>query len=127
MRTASKVAGMVVGITGAFQIVLGLLFWTGRAQDLIPVHMLVGLVFVLSLWTVAALAIRAGESWGPILLTFAWGAIVLLLGLAQAPLFPGPSHWVVRVLHLLVGLGAMAQAGRLVRGRPFPMTRPATG
>ena len=115
MRTSPKVAAMVVGITGAFQIVLGLLFWTGHAQNLIPIHMLVGLIFVLSLWTVAALAIRAGVSWEPIILTFAWGAVVLLLGLVQAPLFPGPNHWVVRVLHLLIGLGAMGQAGVLVR------------
>jgi hypothetical protein len=98
-----------------FQVVLGLLFWSGHAQDLIPVHMLVGLIFVLSLWTVAALAVRAGVSGGPIVLTFVWGVIVLLLGIAHAPLFPGPSHWIVRVLHLLVGLAAMGQAGGLVR------------
>jgi hypothetical protein len=98
-----------------FQIVLGLLFWSGHAQNLIPVHMLVGIVFVLSLWTVAALAVRAGVSGGLIALTFVWGVVVLLLGIAQAPLFPGPNHWIVRVLHLLVGLAAMGQASGLVR------------
>jgi hypothetical protein len=131
MRTASRVMGMVVGITGLFQIVLGLLFWTGVAQFLIPLHMVVGIVFVLALWTTAGLAIKARAPIGPIALAFAWGAVVILLGVAQAQILPGPNHWIIRVLHLAVGLAAMAQAGGLARrirdgaaGEPVPATEP---
>ena len=106
---------MLVGITGLFQIVLGLFFWTGVAQALIPLHMVVGIVFVLSLWTIAGLAIKARAPMGPVVLAFAWGAVVIAFGVTQAQLLPGPNHWIIRVLHLLVGLGAMAQAGGLAR------------
>ena len=115
MRNASKVTGMVVGISGLFQIVLGVLFWTGHAAVLVPLHMAVGIVFVLSLWTIAVLAARARAPMGLVALAFAWGAVVTLLGFTQVQLVPGPQHWIVRVLHLLVGLGAMGQASGLAR------------
>jgi hypothetical protein len=106
---------MAVVITGVIQIVFGVLFWTGHAQALIPLHMLVGVLFVLSLWTVAALAIRARLSGILIVPAFVWGAVVLFFGLTQAQFSPGSGHWIIRVLHLVVGLGAMGQAGGLVR------------
>jgi hypothetical protein len=33
----------------------------------------------------------------------------------QTRLLPGPGHWVVQVVHLLIGVVAMLVAGRLVR------------
>jgi hypothetical protein len=115
MNNAAKVAGMVVGITGLFQIVLGLVFWTGHARFLLQLHTAVGVVFVLALWTVAAIALRARAPLGLIVLAFAWGAVVLLFGMTQAQILPGPNHWIIRALHLLVGMGAMGQASGLVR------------
>ncbi len=112
---AAKAFGMVVGITGLIQVVLGILFWSGLLQTLIPLHMVFGFLFVLALWAVAALAIRARVPAGLIALAFVWGAVVILLGMTQAQLLPGPQHWIIRGLHLLVGLGAMGQARGLVR------------
>jgi hypothetical protein len=34
-------------------------------------------------------------------------------GMIQASLLVGPMHWIIRVLHLLMGLAAMAVAGML--------------
>lgn len=59
MKTAAGVVGGVVGITGLIQIVLGVLFWTGHALSLIQLHMAIGFVFVLAMWTLCVLAIRA--------------------------------------------------------------------
>jgi hypothetical protein len=42
-----------------------------------------------------------------------WGALVVGLGLTQSQLLPGDAHWVVQVLHLLVGLGAKGLAQNL--------------
>jgi hypothetical protein len=110
MKTAITVAHMLVRLTGLIQIVLGVLFWTGNAITLIPVHMLSGFVLVLSAWTLAVLAARAGVSRGFVVLVIVWGVIVLVLGLTQTQLLPGDFHWVIQVLHLLVGLGAIGQA-----------------
>jgi len=60
MKTTATVALMLVRLCGLVLVTLGILFWTGNALTLIPVHMLVGLVLVLALWTLAGLAAAAG-------------------------------------------------------------------
>ena len=111
--TAMAVALTVVRVTGLVQIVTGLLFWTGNALVLLPVHLLSGMVLVLALWALAILAARAGVGAGRAALAGLWGALVVGLGLTQSQLLPGDAHWVVQVLHLLVGLGAMSLAQNL--------------
>ena len=118
MNIAVLVAQNLVRLCGLVLIVLGALFWSGNALTLIPVHILVGLVLVLSLWTVAFLAARAGVAPGLVVLAFLWGLLVIMFGLTQDQLLTGDPHWVIRVLHLLVGLGAIGQAeGLAVRMR----------
>ncbi len=118
MKTATYTAQMLVRFTGLVQIVLGLLFWTGNVLSLIPVHMLSGIVLVLSLWTLAFLAARAGVNPGFVTLAFVWGLLTLALGLTQGQLLVNSIHWVIQVLHLLVGLAAIGMAeglGRRIR------------
>jgi hypothetical protein len=110
MKTTTTVAQMLVRITGLILIVLGILFWTGNAVALIPVHMLLGFVLVLSLWTLAGLAARVGVQPGLIALAIVWGLIVPIVGVTQTQLLPGNAHWVIQVLHLLLGAGAIGQA-----------------
>jgi hypothetical protein len=131
MKTATTVAQMLVRLTGLIQIVLGVLFWTDNARSLVPVHMLVGLVLVLALWTLAGLAARAGVNPGLVALAIVWGLIVPILGVTQTSLLPGAAHWTIQVLHLLLGLGAIGQAealaarikGRLPLGGRAPRTQ----
>jgi len=59
MLTATSVTLAAVRLTGVTQVLLGLLFWTGRALPLVPVHMAIGLTFVLALWVLSGLAARA--------------------------------------------------------------------
>jgi len=110
MRVATTVAQMLVRITGLIQIVLGVLFWTGNALTLVPIHMLIGSVLVLMLWLLAGLSIKAGVGWGRVVLAIVWGAVVLAFGMTQTQILPGSLHWIIQVLHLLVGLGAMGLA-----------------
>ena len=110
MKTAPTTAQTLVRLCGLALLTLGLLFWTGNARGLIPLHMLLGLVLVLALWVLAGLAARAGVPLGLVALAVAWGLIVPALGLTQDQLLPGSAHWVIQVLHLLVGLGAIGQA-----------------
>lgn len=107
MKIATTIAQSLVRLTGLIQIVLGALFWTCNALNLVPVHMLVGSILVLSLWTLAFLATRAGVSQGFILLAVLWGILVPVLGMTQGRILPGDAHWVIKVVHLLVGLSAL--------------------
>lgn len=111
--SVSRLALMTVRFTGLVLIVLGVLFWVGQAHALIPVHMLLGLILVVALWLLGTLAARAGAGMGFVLFTALWGLIVLALGMAQTRIVPGPWHWTIQVLHLLVGLAAMGLAEAL--------------
>jgi hypothetical protein len=113
MLTATTITRWIVGLTGATQVVLGILFWTGHALTLVPVHMVNGLAFVLAIWVLAAFAARLRVRRSLAIATALWGALVIALGIGQGRLLPGSAHWVVQALHLAVGLAAMSLAVRL--------------
>jgi hypothetical protein len=115
MNSIDRIAGMTVRITGAFQVLLGIVFWTGSTLALIPVHMAVGALFVVSLWVLALRAGLGGAGWGLAGFVLLWGAGVLAFGMTQAQILPGPYHWAIRILHLVVGIVAMGLADRLGR------------
>ena len=127
MKTATTIVRILMRLTGLVLVVLGVLFWTGNARGLIPVHQLLGFVLVLCLGVMAALAARAGVQPGLVALAVVWGLVVPVLGLTQDRLLPGSAHWLIQVLHLLVGLGAIGQgenlAGRVL-SRQVPAPQP---
>jgi hypothetical protein len=95
-------------VCGGLALILGLLFWTGNALNLIAIHMLLGLLVVLSLWIVGlGQAFAKGGSWplagGALLL----GLLVIVVGVRQSSLMVGPFHWVIQVAHLLLGVLAV--------------------
>lgn len=83
---------MGVRLTGALAIVLGLIVWTGKVDALVPIHVAIGLLLVLSLWVVAYLAARTGESAALVALVAVWSALTAVLGLTQGGLATGGSH-----------------------------------
>src|SRR5262245_19007348 len=113
MKTVATIIQVLIRLLGLILIVLGLLFWTGNALTLIPVHMLLGMTLVLLLWTQAVLAARAGAGVSLVALGLVWGLLVVALGMMQNRLLPGEFHWVIKVLHLLVGIAAIGLADRL--------------
>ena len=116
MKTVATVIQMLVRVAGLTQIVLGVLFWIGNALTLIPLHMLIGSVLVLLLWTLAGMSLWAGVNRGRAVLAFGWGLIVVALGMTQNQILPGSAHWVIQVVHLLVGLAAIGMAEGLAAG-----------
>jgi hypothetical protein len=110
VKSAATVVQMLIRLTGLLLIVMGVSFWSGHALTLIPMHKQVGYLFVLSLWALAALAARAGIAPGVVVVAFLWGILVSVLGMTQDRLVIGDAHWIIKLLHLLVGLGAMGLA-----------------
>jgi hypothetical protein len=111
---ALSAAGWVVRVTGLVQVVLGLLIWAGVADAIVPVHMLIGIVLVVALWTTAVLGLQAGSK--PVLagIAIAWGLLTIAFGLTQEQILPDDMHVVVEVGHLVVGLVAMGLGEMLV-------------
>jgi hypothetical protein len=116
MRATLTIAQMLVRITGVLQLILGLLIWPEGVLSLISIHMLLGLVFVVSLWVLAAVSTRAGIPIGMAAGVAVGGLVVLVLGMTQTSLLPGSSHWVIQVLHLLIGMAAVG-SGEAIGGR----------
>src|SRR5262249_55000778 len=91
-------------------LVLGLLFWTGHALELVPLHMAFGLAFVLGLWSLAGLGLSRGLPAGVNAGAFVLGLAVLGLGMTPTRLLPGSRPWIVQLVHLLLGMGSMGFA-----------------
>jgi hypothetical protein len=110
MHTATIITRWIVRLAGLTQIILGVAFWTGNALSLIPTHMLVGSIVVLGLWTLAVLAARAKARPGVVALAILWGLVLPVFGVMHAGILPGSLHWIIQVVHLLLGLGALRMA-----------------
>ena len=113
MRSAITAIQMGIRALGVVQLVLGIIFWTGNALGLVDLHQLIGILLVLGLWTQAAMAHRAGVPGGLVAGAAVWGLLVLIVGLTQRDLLPGSAHWVIRVVHLLLGIGLLGLAENL--------------
>lgn len=112
MKTFGLARGLV-GITGLFQLVLGIVLWTGHTRSLVNVHMAVGSLFVLGLWVLAGVGGRMRASLALVFTTVLWGVVVLVFGMLQTRLLLGRLHWIAQAAHLLMGIIAMGLAGRV--------------
>lgn len=120
MKTTANIAQMLVRGLGVILILLGITFWSGHALNLVNLHMAIGVLFVLSLWVLAGLAGAVHLPIRLLLLGVLWGVVVLWLGMVQRTMLVGSMHWIIRVLHLLVGLAAMGVGDSI--GRRVKMT-----
>lgn len=115
MKTVTNVARMLVRITGALQIILGLIVWFGVADILVPIHILSGIILVISLLALAIVAARVGVNRGLVAFAIVWALAVAVFSLAQEQLLPDQGHWIIQVVHLLVGLSLIGLGERLAR------------
>jgi hypothetical protein len=104
---------MLMRVGAAVQVILGIGLWTGHWYSLVGVHQTVGILFVILLWAIALIALVRGRAAGLAAFALVWGLVVAALGFTQQRILPGDLHWIVRVLHLVVGLAAMPIAERL--------------
>jgi hypothetical protein len=124
INSATLILQNAVRFFGTAVIVLGILFWTGHAFDLVALHMGLGFALVAMLWILAALGFRAGLPWGLVISSTLWGLVVVIFGMTMGRLLPGRSHEIIRVVHFLIGLMAIGLSESLAsrikrRTQPF--------
>ena len=108
MNMVIQIAAIMLRVFGTLALILGLLFWSGNGLNLIPVHILLGLLLVLSLWIIGlGQAFSKNGSWMLAIGALALGALLIVFGLRQSALLVGPLHWVIQVIHLLLGVLAV--------------------
>ena len=111
-----RVTSLVLRIAGTLALILGIIFWTGNLQNLRTVHMTLGLIVVLSLWVLAGmLAASKQPNWGIVATGFLLGLVVVFVGLQQERWLLGSTHWIVQVLHLLLGFSAIGVGEMIAR------------
>lgn len=115
MKRTVLIARALLSLLGIVLIVLGVFFWAGRELALIPLHVALGMLFVLCLWVLVWAAFHMRAARGLALIVLIWSLIVPALGVAQVQLLRGGWHWVVQALHLIVGLIAMGLGHALAR------------
>ena len=111
---------MLMRLTAAIQLVLGVGFWTGHWIAAIPIHRTIGVIYVVLLWVLAVLSLLKRRDVGLALFAIVWGVVIAGLGMAQQSILVGDLHWVIRVLHLVIALSAMPIAERLSRTSVAP-------
>ncbi len=115
MKNVMKVAVASMLACGGLLLVLGIVFWTGNGYQLIGVHVALGAVFIVSLWTIIAIAARSGVPTGIVAFASGWSVVVVVLGMMQEELVPGSWHWSIQALHLVISMGAIWWGRRLAR------------
>ena len=110
---------MFMRIAALVQVVVGIGLWTGHLYAFVDVHRTIGMLFVLALWGIGAIALVQRRAAGLAAFAVVWGVVVAAVGFTQQQLLSGDLHWIVRVLHLAIAMASMPIAERLV---PTPVT-----
>jgi len=95
---------MTMRLIFLINLVLGILFWTGHADPLVIVHMLLGIVFVALLFFAGAMQAMVGGPIGLMGGTFGIGLLLAIIGFVQ-----DDTGW-LKIVHVLVALTAMGLA-----------------
>lgn len=115
MRTVMKAAVATMLACGGLLMVLGIVIWTGTADRLVGAHVALGVVLIVSLWTIIVIAARSGVPTGFVAFAAGWSVVVVVLGVVQEELVPGSFHWTIQVLHVVISMGAIWWGRRLAR------------
>jgi hypothetical protein len=125
MMVLSRSLLVVMRVAMAFQVIVGIGFWTGHWSSLVNVHMVVGMLYVLAFWVIAGTAIAQRRATGLAVFAFVWGLVIAAFGMTQQQILPGDLHWIIRVLHLVIAVAALPIAERLAAGQTRTLAQAA--
>lgn len=108
-----RFARLALMLSGGVLLVLGVYIWTGNGDWVIPAHIAVGAILVITVWAIATTAALAGVSRPLIAMAVAWSVLVLLFGVTQGRILEGGAHWVIQVVHLAISI-ALVGWGQLL-------------
>lgn len=113
MKTATLILQNLVRLLGLILLGLGIQFWMGRGFQYVRWHMRLGELLIVLLWILAWIGLRAGVRQRLVLIAIVYGFIVFLFAMNMGGLLPGRAHEAIRVIHFLLGLGAIGFAEAL--------------
>lgn len=114
-----RITIMVMRLFVLIVLILGILFWTNVAEGpLVVIHMGLGILIALLLLILGGfIATVKGRNIGLAIGAFVIAICMVALGLTQKSILADSSlHWIIQVVHLLLGLLALGMA-EMIAGR----------
>lgn len=112
----TRIASLVLRLCAVAALTLGILFWTGNADNLRDIHMTIGILLVLALWVIAFAQRTAPGGMSGLVVALVIGVLLAIVGMRQESWLPGSNHWMVQVVHLGLALIAIG-TGEMLAGR----------
>ena len=113
MATAARYLKILIRLSGVGALLLGLTIWSGHARSWLPLHVSFGVTLVLALFATVVISTLAAARRGFSVFVLLWGVLVVVFGRLQVTLLPGSHHWIVALVHLLIGGIAMGLGAAL--------------
>ncbi|HEY4035687.1 MAG TPA: hypothetical protein VGL94_17150 [Ktedonobacteraceae bacterium] len=111
---------MIMRLCVLIVLILGILFWTDVAGGpLVLLHMGLGILVALLLVILGSViaTVKKGRNIGLAIGAFVLAICMVALGLGQRSILAtSPLHWIIQVVHLLLGLLALGIA-EMIAGR----------
>jgi hypothetical protein len=122
VKLATIIIQNAVRVLGLILIILGILFWSGHAFNLVLLHMRLGETLCGLLILLVIFGILARLNLVLTVIAIVWAFVVVIFGMRMGQLVPGPAHELIRVLHFLFGLIAIGLSESLAARikRKFP-------
>jgi hypothetical protein len=110
----TRICSLVVRIGGSLALLLGLLRVFSIGPDLVQLHMTLGILVVLALWVLATIYARTpNANLGMAIGASVIGLLLLIVGVTQQGLLLNGFHWVIQVIHVLLGLAVIGMGEML--------------
>ena len=126
MPITATVLRWTVRLTGLLSLLLGLGLWNGAWFNLLGLHQGLGLIMSAALVWLVLLGFVRSVSLALLGLALLCSLALPVVGNLQGLLLPGQNHWLIEVLHPVLGVGAIVLAeliGSRMRARPEPAAR----
>ncbi len=117
-----RITIMIMRLCVIIALILGILFWVKGTSvgggHLLELHMGLGILVALSLVLLGSVIIRVqGRNIGLAIGAFVLALCMVALGLGQQSLaVASPLHWIIQIVHLILGLLALGIA-EMIAGR----------
>ncbi len=110
MNTSVTVLRWIIRLVFIVSLILGIMLWTGNGVGYLRLHMWLGFIITFALLLLAIIGFVARMRPVLPLIALIWAVLLPVLGIAQLHIAPGPNHWIVQVLHVIIGIGAIGLA-----------------
>ena len=110
MIASIKVLRWIIRLGFLIALILGVALWTGHGSAYLQIHIWIGFIITFSLLLLLVLSLVSRVKPALPIISLFWAVALPVIGIAQLRLMPGASHWIIQVIHLIIGVGAVGLA-----------------